>query len=71
MHNFVTKTKFEQAFSTKSACCLQLLVFLKTKESLTITLVWHRRPYLSPKGCCHHELNESTEKMAKLSFIGV
>ena len=31
--------------STKRACCMHLLVFLKSKESLTITPFWHWRVF--------------------------
>ena len=37
----------------KSACCLQLLVFL---EIWVIALFWHWRTKVFPKGCCHHDL---------------
>ena len=35
----------------KSACCLQLLVFL---EIWVIAPFWHWRTQVFPKGCCHH-----------------
>ena len=57
--------------STKRGCSLQLLVFLKTKDWLTITPFWHSRLQVFSKGGCYHELNESTEKMAKLSVISL
>ena len=50
---------------------LQLLVFLKTKDSLTITPFWHRRSWVFFKGSCHYELNEITKQMDKLSFISL
>ena len=37
----------------KSACCLQLLVFL---EIWVIAPFWHWRTQVFPKGCCHHDL---------------
>ena len=55
--------------ATKMTYFLQLLVFLKAKESLTITPFWHRRPQVFPKSCCNHELNSSTKKMMTLSLI--
>ena len=42
---------------TQRPCCLQLLVFLQAKESLTIAPFWHRRAQVCPKSCCHHEFN--------------
>ena len=37
----------------KSACCIQLLVFL---EIWVIAPFWHWRTQVFPKGCCHHDL---------------
>ena len=37
----------------KSACCLQLLVFL---QIWIIALFWHWRTHVFPKGCYHHDL---------------
>ena len=37
----------------KSACCLQLLVFLKI---WVITPFWHWRTQVFPKDCCQHDL---------------
>ena len=37
----------------KSACCLQLLVFLGI---WVIAPFWHWRTQVFPRGCCHHDL---------------
>ena len=39
----------------KSACCLQLLVFL---EIWVLAPFWHRRTEVFPKGGCHHDLKD-------------
>ena len=41
---FVLCDSVTKSPATKRACFLRLLVFLKVKESLTITLFWHLRP---------------------------
>ena len=45
--------------------------FPKAKVSPTITPFWQRRPQIFPQVYYNHELNESTEQMAKLSFISL
>ena len=42
----------------KSACCIQLLVFL---EIWVIAPFWHWRTQVFPKGCCHHDLKAFCE----------
>ena len=42
----------------KSACCLQLLVFL---EIWVIAPFWHWRTQVFPKGSCHHDLKAFCE----------
>ena len=42
----------------KSACCLQLLVFL---ETWIITPFWHWRSQIFPKARCHHDLKAFCE----------
>ena len=37
----------------KSACCLQLLVFL---EIWVLAPFWHWKSQVFPKSCCHHDL---------------
>ena len=41
----------------KSACCLELLVFL---EIWVIAPFWHWRTQVFPKGCCHHDKSTQT-----------
>ena len=42
----------------KSACCLQLLIFL---EIWVIAPFWHWRTQVFAKGCCHHDLEAFCE----------
>ena len=64
----VTKTLNSQTLNLaeKKTCCLQLLVFLRAKESQTITPLWHwRRQQVFLKSCCHHEGKARIKEMVK------
>ena len=50
----------------KSACCLQLLVFL---EIWVIAPFWHWRTQVFPKGCCHHDLKRFVKLSMKVYFL--
>ena len=52
----------------KSACFLQLLVFL---EIQVIALFWHWRTQVFPKGCCHHDLKALCETGYKSVFSNI
>ena len=57
--------------SAKMACCLQLLVYLKAKDWLTISLFSHRTPQVFFKSCCCHELKTGNKRITNLSFISL
>ena len=52
----------------KSACCLQLLVFL---EIWVIAPFWHWRTQAFPKGCCHHDLKAFCEIWYKSVLLNI
>ena len=52
----------------KSACCLQLLVFL---EIWVIASIWHCKAQVFPKGCCHHDLKAFCETGYKSLLLNI
>ena len=57
--------------SAKMACCLQLLVYLKAKDWLTISLFSHRTPQVFFKSCCCYDLKTGNKRITNLSFISL
>ena len=53
------------------ACCLQLLVYLKAKDWLTISLFSHRTPQVFFKSCCCYDLKTGNKRITNLSFISL
>ena len=47
------------------------LIFTKCNRVTDHYSICYRRSYVFPKVCCHHELNEKTKQMAKLSYISL